>query len=211
MPDTPIVPNLEPASPKESTIQEVVKEIPVIVDNTSSLVNNIKIIVIVLGAIFIILGVLKGCSCFPHIPFKIGDTTIKDADPTKPAIITATYISYTPKNGKPVKVSKPVEGKVTIENGTIKIQNSGLVFVPKLGAIYSFGDKDLEWTIGARLIFVSSFGFEAMLNDRRLFAGIDFRDPILNSLTTSVGLSTPYKSLGQISPYLGEEVTLLSF
>lgn len=206
---------LSPEIKKENIIDEVVKPVEVIIKDSSSIINNVKIIVIILGIIGVGFGIFKGCSCFPNLPFKIGPTVIKNADPNQPTVITSTSVTYTPKingkDGKPIKVSKPVEGKVTIDNGIVKIQNSGFTLVPKLGGIYSFGDKKFELAGGARLLFVSSFGFETLLNDQRLFIGLDVRDPIFNSLTTSVGISSPYLNIGQISPYFGEEATLLSF
>jgi len=215
MSDTPVTPSQQPETPKENIVQEVIQDAPAVTKDVSSIVNNIKIITFILAIAGIAFGIFKGCSCLPHIPFKIGPTTIKNADQTQSTIITSTSVTYIPKvngkDGKPIKIHKPVEGKVTIKNGVIKIQNSGLTFVPKLGTIYSFGDKQFEWILGARFLFIGNFGGETFLNDKRFGLGADVRDPVFNVLTTSVGISTSYSNIGQLSPYVGEEATLLDF
>lgn len=212
-----------PSGTTTDKIETVVADVVQTTSNISNVVkstNSIatKAMVIIICAI-IFLGFLKFKGCLPSINLpgiKIGPTVINNPDTTKPIIQTSTHVTYTPKPSKqnpyptPVIIPKPLEGTVTIADGKIVVQNSGLVIVPKIGLVYVV-NKDFELVAGIRFLFAGDFGLEAMVNDQRLFLGIDARDPIFNLATTSLGVTTPYADFNAPGIYLGEQLTLAQF
>lgn len=184
--------------------------------NTGKNINSILTKVTVLSTILaVIIAIIKfhGCMDLNFIPgIKLAPTVIKATDTNKTIIINPSSVIYTPKATKQdpnpiaVIVSKPIEAKVSIKSGEISVQNSGFVFIPKISEVYVLGNK-LQTALGARILFTGNFGLEALVNTDRCFIGIDYRDPILNLLTTSMGVSPGWTEFG-IRPYIGESITL---
>lgn len=204
----------------DNPIAQVVNTATTVVNDVSkaqSIGKTVGIVILIAGIVFGVLK-LKGCNILPDL--KILPTKITDTDTSKPVIESPNRVTYTPKATKdnphptPTTVPKPLEGKVKNVNGIITIQNAGFCLIPKLGAVFIPAldrDKQFEGVGGVRFFFAGSFGSEVLTSDKRIFLGVDVRDPILNLLTTSVGATSDYGDLFKPTIYVGEAATLAIF
>ncbi|MGI0059598.1 MAG: hypothetical protein ACREBJ_07500, partial [Nitrosotalea sp.] len=188
-------------------------------NNIAQTTSNINSILGKLGGLTIcitlIVAIIKfhGCVSIPLLPqLKVAPTIIKNPDTTKAIVTSPTIVSYTPKatkanpNPTPVLIEKPIEGRVSVTNGVINIQNSGFCIIPKVSYCYALGDG-FQIAGGARFFFAGDFGAEILTSDHRAFLGIDVRDPIFNLLTSSLGISPSWTNF-VIAPYIAESITL---
>lgn len=194
------------------SVAETTANIAATTNNINSLLGKASVLAICL---ILVIGIIKfhGCNVLNLIPnVKIAPTIVKNQDTNKTITISPNNVTYTPKadkqnpNPTPIIISKPIEGKVSLKNGEINIQNSGFTIIPKLSEVYVLGDG-LQTAAGVRVFFAGSFGIETLIDLNRAFIGIDCRDPIFNLLTTSVGASPSWSNFA-IQPYIGESITL---
>jgi hypothetical protein len=116
----------------------------------------------------------------------------------KPVTVTVEVfkdkIKYIPVNsdGRPIIVSRPAEGRVTINpDGSIKIQKYGVCFLPALGVAYS--DFLFKPTLDARLLFWCKLGLGVGITDFKQPIGavfLDYRLPYISNVAVFGGINS---------------------
>lgn len=190
---------------------EISNDIEAVTKTVSSVSSTIKLIMAVIALGSVIFGLSKGCSCI-HLPnLQVAPTKITNANPNN-IVVAPNSVTYTPAvtkanpNPKPVTVYKPIEAPILVNGDTIIIPHLGFCLEPFVG--YSFTIQDqLRPYVAARLIYWNQAGLQLGLNDRRVFAGLDYRLPIADLMIFALGVSSPYGDIS-FQPYAGLDIQL---
>lgn len=196
-----LVPVVETVIADTTAVVSTINTVAADITKTSS---SIKTVILYATLAVVAIWFLFNHGCI-HLPsFNIAPTIVNSVASVKVSDTTVTYLTNT-KNAKPITVYKPFESSPTLINGKLTIPHLGFCFEPQLSYSFTIADQ-LRPYLSARVIYLDNFGFDLGINDRRGFAGISCRIPVINACTISAGESLSYQLVPE--PYAGLSIQL---